>query len=216
MERSKHERRFLEERERMVERQLKSRGIKNARVLSAFLKIPREVFVPRDLQNKAYEDHPLAIGYEQTISQPYIVALMTESLELESGDRVLEVGTGSGYQTAILAELSGEVYSVEIIAAFYEAAQMRLQGLGFQDVHLKHGDGCQGWPEAQPFDKVIVTAGAEDIPPALVEQLKEGGRIVIPLGFGEQDLVLGKKEKGVLVTKQLIPVRFVPLQTNVF
>ena len=215
MEKSKHERRFLEERERMVERQLKSRGIRDVRVLSAFLKMPREIFVPRDLQKKAYEDHPLAIGFDQTISQPYVVALMTESLELASSDRVLEVGTGSGYQTAILATLSGEVYSIEIIAAFYEGAQARLQGLGFQNVHLRRGDGGQGWPEAQPFDKIMVTAGAEEVPSALVEQLKEGGRIVIPIGFGDQDLVLGKKEKGVLVTKQLIPVRFVPLQIKV-
>lgn len=215
MERPKHERRFLEERERMVERQLKSRGIQDVRVLSAFLKIPREIFVPRDYRTKAYEDHPLAIGYEQTISQPYVVALMTECLELGPVDRVLEIGTGSGYQTAILAELSGEVYSVEIIAPFYEEARIRLQKLGFHNVHFKHGDGCQGWPEAQPFDKIIVAAGTEEIPAALVEQLKEGGRIVIPIGFGEQDLVLGKKEKGVLITKQLIPVRFVPLQSSV-
>lgn len=200
------------ERTRMVEWQLKRRGISDPRVLSVFQKTQREKFVPPEFQDKAYEDHPLNIGHQQTISQPYIVAVMTESLEISHQDRVLEIGTGSGYQTAILAQLAKEVYSIETIRAFYEAAKQRFQELGFRNIYLKHGVGQKGWPSARPFDKIIVTAGAKEIPPALIEQLKEGGRMVIPIGEGDQDLMLGRKERGILVTKPLMAVRFVPMQ----
>jgi len=203
-----------EKREQMIERQLKGRGIYDSRVLAVFRKVAREKFLPPALRTKAYEDHPLPIGHNQTISQPYIVAFMTECLELEKTDRVLEIGTGSGYQTAILAELVQEVYSIEIVENLYRTAQKCLDHLGYPNVHLKRGDGRNGWPEAAPFDKMIVTAASEQIPSALIEELKEGGKIILPLGLDEQDLVLGRKEKGVLVTKQLIPVRFVPLQTE--
>ncbi|OGW86374.1 MAG: protein-L-isoaspartate O-methyltransferase [Omnitrophica bacterium RIFCSPLOWO2_01_FULL_45_10b] len=199
----------------MIERQLKGRGIKCLEVLTAFRKIPREQFIPPDLKMKAYEDHPLSIGYNQTISQPYIVALMTERLEITKKDRVLEIGTGSGYQTAILAELAGEVYSVEIVEPLHGLANERLQRMGYKNVHLKHGDGCSGWPEEAPFDKMIATAAAKEIPQALMEQLKEGGRIVIPVGELDQDLVLGIKRKNTLEIKHLTPVRFVIMQSNV-
>ena len=214
MNKLKRDQELREKREKMIERQLRSRGISNARVLSAFRKVAREAFLPPELRDKAYEDHPLPIGYNQTISQPYVVALMTESLGLSQVDRVLEVGAGSGYQTAILAELVQDVYSIEIIESLYQTAKTRLSALGYQNIHLKYGDGRNGWPEAGPFDKIIVTAGTEQIPPALVEQLKEGGKIIIPIGEEDQDLVLGRKDKGILLSKPLIPVRFVQLQSE--
>ena len=199
----------------MVKRHLKSRGITNVPVLTAFQRVPREVFVPKALEEKAYEDHPLPIGFDQTISQPYIVALMSQCLELTKNDRVLEIGTGSGYQAAILAELVKEVYSLEIIEALFQAAKNRLETLGYSNVRLRNENGSRGWPESAPFDKIIVTAAALEIPPALVEQLKEGGRIVIPLGVQDnQNLFLGQMEKGKLHLKQLTAVRFVPLQTQ--
>ena len=199
----------------MIDEQLKDRGISNRSVLAVFGSLKREQFVPMALQDEAYEDHPVPIGWAQTISQPYIVALMTQSLELEPTDRVLEVGTGSGYQTVILARLASEVYSIEFNEALYEQAKLRLAESGCQNAFLKHGDGRKGWPEAAPFDKILVTAAAEEIPVTLVRQLKEGGRMVIPVGVSEsQDLLMGRKEKGVLVTKQLTPVRFVPLQSG--
>ena len=212
MDKLRHDDELQEKREQMIERQLKGRGICDVQVLAVFRKVVREKFLPPALRAKAYEDHPLHIGHNQTISQPYVVALMTECLELEKTDRVLEIGTGSGYQTAILAELVHEVYSIEIVENFYRTAQTRLNHLGYLNVHLKRGDGRNGWPEAQPFDKMIVAAASEQIPSALIEELKEGGKIIIPIGVDEQDLVLGRKEKGALVIKQLIPVRFVPLQ----
>ncbi len=196
----------------MIERQLKGRGITDSRVLAAFRKIPREAFLAPELKSKAYEDHPLPIGYDQTISQPYIVAVMSESLELVRTDRILEVGTGSGYQTAVLAELGQEVCSVEIIEDLYQVAKMRLNTLGYRNIRLKHDDGRKGWVEHAPFDKIIVTAAAEKIPDVLVEQLKDMGRIILPIGQDDQDLVLGQKEKGMLVTRPLLRVRFVPLQ----
>ncbi len=202
-------------REQMIQRHLVGRGVTDPSVLSVFRKTPREKFVPAELRARAYEDHPLTIGYGQTISQPYIVALMTEVLALRPTDRVLEVGTGSGYQTAILAQLAKEVYSIEAIKALYEAAKLRLEELSYRNIYLKHDDGRKGWPKAQPFDKIIVTAGTETIPPALVEQLKEGGRMVLPVGQDDQDLILGRKENGVLKTKPLVAVRFVPMQIRV-
>jgi protein-L-isoaspartate(D-aspartate) O-methyltransferase len=203
------------EREKMIERHLKGRGITNLKILSVFKKIPREQFLPPELKEKAYEDHPLPIGEEQTISQPYIVAFMTELLQPEPKDRVLEIGTGSGYQTAVLAELVQEVYSIEVIKTLHESAKLCLQNMGYQNVFLKYGEGQKGWPSFQPFDKIIAAAAAEEIPSRLVEQLKEGGRIVIPVGFWEQDLILGRKEHGVLVTKPLMAVRFVPMRKRI-
>ncbi len=199
------------ERLKMVETQIQARGVQDERVLAAMRKVPRQEFVPAHVENRAYEDRPLPIGYDQTISQPYIVGLMTELLELTSNDRVLEVGTGSGYQAAVLAELAKEVYSIEIVEPLYKEAKERLGGLGYRNIHLRLGDGTKGWPEAAPFDKMIVTAGGVKIPDRLIEQLKEGGRIVMPVGDTEQVLVVGQKVGGVLETFQSISVRFVPL-----
>lgn len=215
MDKFKEDEPLAQAREQMIQRHLKGRGIADPNVLFVFRRTPREKFVPVELQTRAYEDHPLSIGYGQTISQPYIVALMTEVLALAPTDHVLEVGTGSGYQTAILAQLAKEVYSIEAIRTLYQTAKLRLEQLGYRNVHLKHGDGRKGWPNAQPFDKIIVTAGTEEIPPALVEQLREGGRLVLPVGQGDQDLILGRKENGVLITKPLVAVRFVPMQIRV-
>ncbi len=174
----------------MVEQQLRGRGIRDARVLQAFLDVPRHLFVPRDRLAEAYEDHPLDIGRGQTISQPFMVALMTEALELRGSERVLEVGTGSGYQAAILAELCGVVYTIERLADLSERAQALLGRMGLANVRFRVGDGTLGWPEEAPFDRIIVTAGGPDVPASLEAQLAEGGRLVIPVGdrYG-QDLV---------------------------
>lgn len=199
-------------RERMVETQIKARGIKDERVLKAMLKVPRHLFVPASLRDQAYGDFPLPIGEGQTISQPYIVALMTEALELKGKERVLEIGTGSGYQTAILAELSAWVYTIEKYASLQERAKAILFELGYKNISFKVGDGTLGWPEASPFDAIIVTAASPQIPPPLIEQLGEGGRIVIPVGDEfSQMLVKGVKKGGTLHTKNLEPVRFVKL-----
>ncbi len=202
------------DRKRMVERQLIARGITNQNVLAAFLKVPRHAFISQVLEGQAYEDHPIQIGYEQTISQPYIVALMLQQLDLEKGDKVLEIGTGSGYQTALLAELVKEVDSVEIIEDLFKNAQNRLNFSGYSNVYLSYGDGRKGWVEKSPFDKIMVSAAASEVPQKLIEQLRENGLIAIPVGGQNQDLVLGQKINGKLVTKQLVPVRFVPLTTK--
>ncbi len=199
-------------REKMVETQIKARGIKDDRVLKAMLKVPRHLFVPPSLRDQAYGDFPLPIGEGQTISQPYIVALMTEALELKGKERVLEIGTGSGYQTAILAELAAWVYTIERYASLQNKAREILFELGYKNISFKIGDGTLGWPEAAPFDAIIVTAAAPQIPPPLIEQLAEGGRIVIPVGDEfSQMLVKGVKKGGILHTKNLEPVRFVKL-----
>src|SRR3989338_5899367 len=200
----------LKQREEMIERQLIRRGIKDPKVLNAFHRVPRQFFVDPPLVSRAYEDQPLAIGFGQTISQPFIVAFMTEQLGLNAEDQVLEIGTGSGYQTAILSELVKAVYSVEINEALYVRARGRLNALGYQNVFLKCGDGSHGWQEHAPFRCIIVTAGAPSIPRALSDQLSEGGKLIIPIGEGDQDLVVGVKTRGVLVTKQVMRVRFVP------
>jgi protein-L-isoaspartate(D-aspartate) O-methyltransferase len=198
----------------MVREQIESRGVSDPRVLAAMRKVPRHEFVPEQYTEAAYEDHPLPIGHGQTISQPYIVALMTELLRVTPGSKVLEVGTGSGYQTAILAEVGAEVYSIEILAPLAAESSTRLLRLGYSNIHVKHGDGYLGWPEHAPFDAIIVTAGADHVPPPLVEQLRPNGRLVIPVGdpHGEQSLLLVQKAlDGTVTTRNAGPVLFVPL-----
>ena len=203
---------FAAHRQRMVEQQLKPRDIKDQRVLAAMAKVPREEFIPVDARVDAYEDGPLPIGYDQTISQPYIVAFMTEQLGLKPGDRVLEVGSGSGYQAAILAELVAEVYTIEIVEPLANTAKATLQRLGYKNVHIKAGDGYNGWPEEAPFDAIIVTCAPDKVPQPLVDQLKDGGRMVIPVGerFAQQ-LYLLEKKNGQLKESVSLPVRFVPM-----
>lgn len=200
-------------RDQMVEKQLKARGIKDKRVLEAMQAIPRHLFVPEEIQNAAYEDRPLPIGYSQTISQPYIVAYMTEALRIEPTERILEVGTGSGYQAALLAKLAQSVYTIEIMEPLYLRAKETISKLQISNISFKLGDGWEGWPEEAPFDKIIVTAAASKAPLKLYAQLKEGGLIIFPLGQEEevQVLMLGKKLAGKIKTKELLPVRFVPL-----
>jgi protein-L-isoaspartate(D-aspartate) O-methyltransferase len=202
-------------RKHMVERQLAARGIKDERVLAAMGKVPRHEFVPEGHRAAAYGDRPLPIGQGQTISQPYIVAFMTEAIGPRSGQRVLEVGTGSGYQAAVLAELVGEVYTVELLPELAEAAKKRLARLGYRNVHVKAGDGYLGWPDKGPFDAVVVTCGAKEVPGPLFEQLKEGGKMIIPVGeSGEMQTlrVITKRSGGKREVRDLLPVRFVPLR----
>ncbi len=202
---------FTKERERMVAEQIERRGVRDARVLAAMREVPRHLFISEELRDLAYDDEPLSIGYAQTISQPYIVAYMTELLRPRKEDRVLEIGTGSGYQTAVLAELVSEVFTVELVKPLAGIAEKRLQELGYANIRFRTGNGWHGWPEKAPFDKVIVTAAPEEIPQPLVDQLKEGGRLVIPVGLGTQELIEGEKRHGILEKARKIAVRFVPL-----
>jgi protein-L-isoaspartate(D-aspartate) O-methyltransferase len=207
----------LREREEMVRSQLRgySPGVQSDAVLEAMRQVPRHLFVASGLQRAAYADRPLPIGYGQTISQPYIVALMTEALQLKAGAKVLEIGTGSGYQAAVLSELTPRVFTIEIIHALGEEARQRLQRLGYHTVRVRIGDGYFGWPEEAPFDGIIVTCAAGHIPPPLVEQLRPGGRMVIPVGglYEVQRLmVVSKNERGEIQTKELLPVLFVPMR----
>jgi protein-L-isoaspartate(D-aspartate) O-methyltransferase len=204
---------FARARQEMVEGQLKGRDITDARVLAAMAKVPRHRFVGSAFAGEAYADRPLPIEHGQTISQPYIVALMTQLLELQGPERVLEVGTGSGYQAAILAELAKQVYTIEILPALAKSAAARLRALGYANVETRAGDGYQGWPDQAPFDAIVVTAGASHIPQPLVAQLKEGGRLVIPVdaAVGYQVLLQCRKERGQLTKRSIAPVRFVPL-----
>lgn len=197
----------------MVATQLRARGVKDARVLAAMGKVPREEFVPTEARDRAYLDGPLPIGEGQTISQPYVVALMTELLAVKPGDRVLEIGTGSGYQAAILAELTSEVYTIEILPTLAQRAEQTLKRLGYNTVKVKTGDGYLGWPEAAPFDGIIVTCAPTDVPKPLQEQLKDGGRMVIPVGsqLSGQTLYLLHKQGQKLKQTAVIPVRFVPM-----
>ncbi len=199
-------------RERMVRDQFIARGITDQRVLAAFYKVEREKFVPSEVRNNAYEDFPLSIGEGQTISQPYMVALMTQSLELKGDERVLEIGTGSGYQTAILAELARKVYSVERMRALAERARKLLEKLGYSNVKILLGDGTLGWEESSPYDRILVTAGAREIPQPLTDQLEEGGVMVIPVGNSySQDLEVVRKRKNHIETATVEKCVFVPL-----
>ena len=205
---------FAPARQRMVAEQLlgPGRDITNARVLAAMGKVPRHEFVPERLRPMAYQDSPLPIGYNQTISQPYIVAFMTERLEPKATDRVLEIGTGSGYQAAVLSELVAEVNTIEIIEPLAKGAEETLRRLGYKNVHVRAGDGYKGWPEVAPFDGIIVTCAPDHIPKSLIEQLKEGGRMIIPVGeWHDQKLYLLRKTGGRLEQKAVLPVRFVPM-----
>ncbi len=196
---------------KMVEEQIVARGITDARVLEAMRKVPRHLFLEEALSDRAYEDSALPIGEKQTISQPYIVALMTQALALRAADRVLEIGTGSGYQTAILAELAARVYSIERVKSLALQTRERLDRLGYRNVAVRNGDGTYGWGEAAPFDAVLVAAGSPSIPSMLVEQLREGGRLVIPVGDrNTQVLQLGVKQRGQLVLSCLTDCTFVP------
>jgi len=207
-----HEDEYTRMREHMVHYQLKNRGIRDKRVLAAFARVPRHAFVDKDQRHFAYNDHPLGIGAGQTISQPYIVALMTEALQLEPSDRILEVGTGSGYQTAILAEIVDEVHTIERIRSLQEGAKEALQSQGYENIRYVVGDGTDGHPEKAPYDAILVTAAAREVPKSLLDQLDEGGRMVIPVGgHFFQDLLLITKKGSEYVKKNLGPVRFVPL-----
>ena len=196
----------------MVHDQIEARGVSDPAVLGAMRRVARHEFVPAEFRALAYEDRPLPIGEGQTISQPYIVALMTELLAVKSGRRVLEIGTGSGYQAAVLAEIGADVYSIEIIAKLAEGARATLTRLGYRKVQVRTGDGYLGWPEAAPFDGIIVTAAPPRVPQPLIDQLKPGGRLVMPEGVGEQDLVVyAKTQDGRLHREEVMPVRFVPM-----
>jgi len=201
---------FAQARERMVAEQLEPRGVADPAVLRVMRKVPRHRFVAEGLRHQAYEDHPLPAGSGQTISQPYMVAAMTEALAVRPDSRVLEIGTGSGYQAAVLAELAGMVYTVELVAELSAAARKVLMGLGYRNVRFRIGDGHEGWPEFAPFDRILVTAGAETMPHVLAGQLGDGGRIVVPVGRGCQTLVLGVKHGARLVQRSLMDCVFVP------
>ena len=205
---------FASLREQMVKSQIARRGVADHEVLRAMNTVPRHRFVPKELLDEAYDDTPLPIGYGQTISQPYIVAYMTEIIKVNRGSTVLEIGTGSGYQAAVLSAVAGKVYTVEIIPQLAKSAARRLKGLGYGNITVRHADGYYGWEKHAPFDAIIVTAAAGHIPPPLIKQLKPGGRMVIPVGgpFMTQSLVLVRKEQGGrIATRNLMAVRFVPL-----
>lgn len=199
---------FLELRRSMIEEQIRARGLQNEEVLAAMQRVPRHQFVPAPLRERAYEDNPLPIGFSQTISQPYIVALMTDLLDLQEGQKVLEIGTGSGYQAAVLAEMGVDVYSIEIICELAERALSDLIAAGYDEVNVKCGDGYKGWTSAAPFDRIIITAAPPEIPQALVEQLTENGLMVVPVGEDEQVLQLVRRDGN---SEDVLPVRFVPM-----
>ena len=195
----------------MVDEQLRGRGIKDARVLEAMARVPRHLFVPPAQRDEAYGDYPLPIGHGQTISQPYIVAFMTEALRLEPTHRVLEIGTGSGYQAAVLAELAGQVFTIEIIEELAESARKTLSDVGYTNVTVRTGNGYLGWPEHAPYDRVMVTAAPDEVPPALVEQLSVDGLMAVPVGSLTQELRVLRRTATGLETLATLPVRFVPM-----
>lgn len=203
---------YLSMRERMVKIQIKNRGIENKATLNSMSKVERHQFVPENLKNEAYDDNPLPIGFGQTISQPYIVAYMTAAINPQANYKILEIGTGSSYQAAVLAEIVKEVYTIEIVEELFSSAKKRIERLGHKNIKLKYADGYYGWKEAAPFDAIVVTAAAEYIPPPLLEQLKDGGKMIIPIGspFFNQNLVLVEKSGKDFTTESLLPVRFVP------
>jgi protein-L-isoaspartate(D-aspartate) O-methyltransferase len=202
---------YAKAREAMVQEQIEERGVKDKRVLAAMRKVPRHELVPERNRAQSYEDYPLPIGEGQTISQPYIVAYMTEQMKLKGGEKVLEVGTGSGYQAAILAEICKEVYTIEIVKPLAERAEKDLKRLGYKNIFVKAGDGYRGWPDKAPFDAIIVTAAPDHVPQPLVDQLAVGGRLVIPVGEFFQELILVTRDKDGVQQKRLIGVRFVPM-----
>ncbi|HEX6736865.1 MAG TPA: protein-L-isoaspartate(D-aspartate) O-methyltransferase [Vicinamibacteria bacterium] len=199
----------------MVTEQIEARGIKDPLTLKAMREVPRHMFVPATFARDAYGDHPLAIGQGQTISQPYIVAFMTEALGLKGGETVLEVGTGSGYQAAVLGRIAAKVYSIEILPRLADEARERLTRLGYRNVEVRSGDGYQGWPEAGPFDGIIVTAAAPRVPEPLKAQLREGGRLVIPVGDESQELMVVTRHGNTYEERRVLPVRFVPMTGKV-
>ena len=202
-------------RQKMLREQILGRGLRDSAVLGALEKVERHLFVLEEHRNLAYTDRPLDIGWGQTISQPYIVALMTKYCNLNPSLRVLEIGTGCGYQSAILAELSAKVYSIEIVEALARDAKHRLRKLGYRNIYFRKGDGREGWPEKAPFDVILAAAAPLEIPPKLIEQLKAGGRLLIPLGERDQELLLVlKKEKGDIEKRSIAPVRFVPMRSG--
>ena len=203
---------FYERRAKMVESQIIARGIRDKAVINAMLKVDRHIFVPTEYIHQAYEDYPLPIGDGQTISQPYIVALMTQSLDLSKSSRVLEIGTGSGYQAAILAEICDSVYTIELFTSLSKQAEKTLLKTGYKNIRLKTGDGYNGWKEFSPFDAIIVTCAPTHVPHALQEQLAEGGKMIIPVGEGDfQELILYVKKNSKIHAKSIVPVRFVPM-----
>ena len=201
----------MPDRRRMVAEQIRGRDIRDERVLRAMEHVPRHRFVPAGVAHEAYADHPLSIGHGQTISQPYIVAFMTEALDVRPEHRVLEIGTGSGYQAAVLGELAAQVYTMEIVEPLAESASRTLAELGYKNVHVRAGNGYAGWPEEAPFDRIMVTAAPEEIPPALVEQLKIGAIMAIPVGGGVQELRVLRRTQDGTETLKTLPVRFVPM-----
>ncbi len=198
-------------RERMVREQISARGISSSRVLAAMRKVPRHLFVPANVQRAAYDDQPLPIGHGQTISQPFIVAYMTEAADVAPNERVLEIGTGSGYQAAILGELAKEVYTIEIVTELAERARALLAKIGYANVTVKAGDGYQGWSERAPFDAIVVTAAPPEIPAALKAQLAMGGRMIVPVGEWDQQMVIIERTAQGLTERRTLPVRFVPM-----
>ena len=202
---------WQEDRARMVNEQLKARDIRSERVLDAMLKVPRHLFIPESARGGAYGDFPVPIGNGQTISQPYIVAFMTQALDVGPGDRVLEIGTGSGYQAAVLSVLAKEVFSIEIIEPLADRARATLTDLGYRNIQVRAGNGYLGWPEHAPYDRIIVTAAPDEVPPALVEQLKIGGLMAIPVGVDDQELRILRRLPTGLETITTLPVRFVPM-----
>ena len=202
---------FDAERLRMVNEQLKGRDIRDPRVLDAMVSVPRHLFVPESLRARAYGDSPLPIGYDQTISQPYIVAFMTQALDVQPGDRVLEIGTGSGYQAAVLGLLARQVYTIEIVEPLAARARAMLADLGHRNIEVRTGNGYLGWPEHAPYDRIMVTAAPAEVPPALVQQLKIGGVLVIPVGTVTQQLRVLRRTATGMETLGTLPVRFVPM-----
>ncbi|HWM94121.1 MAG TPA: protein-L-isoaspartate(D-aspartate) O-methyltransferase [Thermoanaerobaculia bacterium] len=199
-------------RRRMVDEQVRARGVEDRRVLNAMAQVPRHMFVPKDIRGLAYDDRPLPIGWNQTISQPYVVGLMTDLLDLKPKDKVLEIGTGSGYQAAVLSRLVSDVYTIEIVRPLGEQARLTLRSLGYSNVHARIGDGYKGWPEAAPFDAIVVTAAPPQVPKPLLDQLAIGGNLVVPEGDSWQDLTVYTKQRdGSFRKKNVLPVRFVPM-----